>query len=90
VVGENVTTQESRCVNFAKNLKLFACFGVLPIFSQNASLSPNSPLIYPIYKKLYLKYGITSELDFPWFIWSSFVCSLNLIGIQIQTPFLKS
>jgi hypothetical protein len=27
-----VTTQESRCVNFAKNLKLFVCFGVLSIF----------------------------------------------------------
>jgi hypothetical protein len=30
-----VTTQESRCVNFAKNLKLFACFGVLSIFELN-------------------------------------------------------
>jgi hypothetical protein len=30
-----VTTQESRCVNFAKNLKLFVCFGVLSIFEPN-------------------------------------------------------
>jgi hypothetical protein len=33
-VPENVavTTQESRCVNFCENLKLFVCFGVLSIF----------------------------------------------------------
>jgi hypothetical protein len=31
-LGEIVTTQESRCVNFAKNLKLFVCFGVLSTF----------------------------------------------------------
>jgi hypothetical protein len=33
--GVAVTTQESRCVNFAKNLKLFVCFGVLSIFEPN-------------------------------------------------------
>jgi hypothetical protein len=56
-----------------ENLKLFASNWVLSNFlSQIASHSPNSPFICPIYKKIYSKYGITSELDFSWFIWSSF------------------
>jgi hypothetical protein len=39
-----VTTQESRCVNFAKNLKLFVCFGVLSIFEPK--LLASHPILH--------------------------------------------
>jgi hypothetical protein len=70
VVGENVTTQEFRCVNFAKIKNFLTEHECYQFSNQIASPPLYSPPVYPIYKNIYSNYGKICELVFLWFIWS--------------------